>query len=67
MAYHLEALKERRSSTAATAAPASRRSARAGDLDSPAVIIIAAVALRPLFGPWGLGLPAPPTPTPTPR
>ena len=46
----------RRSSTAATAAPASRRSARAGDLDSPAVIIIAAIAL----GPWGLGLAAPP-------
>jgi len=45
----LEALKERRRSTAATAAPASRRSARAGDLESPVAIIIAAIALRS----WG--------------
>lgn len=49
MPYHLEALKVRRSSTAATAAPASRLSARAGDFDSDVAIIIAAIALRS----WG--------------
>lgn len=47
--YHLEALKVRRSSTAATAAPASRLSTRAGDFDSDVAIIIAAIALRS----WG--------------